>query len=264
MEKLTKLILILFFMPIVTNLNAQSDEQNNKASVELIAQLYAGSVPISQNSPTSSIFSPPGTTNVFFGQRDNPEIQLRYVREVVRDISVYGGLAYGVNFFTSSIQIISASISTTTFRRPSEFITNRHNISYGSVHLGARYTVRVKKNDAFNFSLGGKGIFYPAKDLSLTQNGFSEVRGEEFTFNFEMDPEDTASAFVGGLELDVNFQLGFQNSPLKIMIGITLDRVTSVVRELNSQIVLDSLTTDFRHNFGGARFGGFLGASYAL
>ena len=266
MRIITSLLVLLIGLSMMSSLSAQSeDEQKKKSSFELIAQLYGGNPPSSLDGLTSAFFFAPGTSGVFFNSRINPEVQLRYVQELVEDISVYGGLAYGVTLFTSTLAITSSRPATTAFPTfsVSNFPNVMHRIHYGSLHLGARYRVNIMKDDAFNFSLGGKGIFYPSQDLSVSQAGFSEGRGEDFVFNFEF-MEDPTSKFVVGLELDINYQLGFKKSPVQLLFGITIDRVTTDVRELNSQIVFASETNDFRHSFGGGRVGVYIGVTYAL
>lgn len=267
MRTYTKVLFTFFTLIIVFNLSAQPDGEKKKSSVEIIAQIYGRSGPslIGGGNTSIALFGR-SPISLFIAQRANPEIQVRYIKEMANDFSAYGGFAYGINFLTSSFSFISTSVLGSSVIDASDilFRQNTHRLSYGSAHLGARYTLDIKKNDALNVSFGGRGIYYPGQDLSLSQSGLTPKNGDEYSYNFENSSEDAMDNFVIGFELDINFQLGFKNSPLKFIVGFTIDRVTNPVRELDSELAFQNSRSIFTHSFGSGRVGAFLGASYAL
>lgn len=247
------------------NLNAQTEEQKKKSSLEVTAQLYGGSAPTGVNSGV--LLESVREGGVSFSHRENPEFQIKYTREVVQDVSVYGGLSYGINFFRSSFLIIrgpSSPMPTSSFSNTLFYNNNAyHRVAYTSSHLGVRYTLNIKKNDAFNMSLGWKAIFYPSQNISMTRAGYAPNRFEDFRFTLQPSGS-TESNFTTGLEMDFNYQFGFKDSPLNVVVGVTIDRAINKAIEINSQIVYENSALNFKHNLGGGRIGGFIGMAYAI
>jgi hypothetical protein len=262
MRKLTCLILLSLCFLITSNLLAQSTkEEKKKSSIEVVGQLLGGNAPLDENSRFFFFGSSQEAFINYFG-RINPEIQVRYVQEFIPDLSVYGALSYGVNFFESSLIVLppTSATSSTFF---SDSYNDTHSVSYGSTHIGLRYTVHVGQDDSFNFSLGGKGIFYPKQNSSITRTEFSASRGE--SINYSIEPTiANSSKLVFGPELEANYLLAFKKFPLDMIFGITFDRASTIVSEYNTEVSLTNDTLNFSHDFGGGRAGIFVGLGYDL
>lgn len=243
------------------DLLAQSKEEQRKSSVEVIGQLLGGNAPLNESS-RFIFFGGAQEAFINYFSRINPEIQVRYVKEFVQDLSVYGALSYGVNHFESSLVIIPPpSATSSTFF--SDVYSDAHSVSYVSSHIGLRYSVHVGKDDSFNFSLGGKGIFYPKQNSSIAKTEFSNARGENINYSIESTIA-SSSKFVLGPELEVNYLLAFKKFPIDMIFGITFDRASAIVSEYNAQVAFLNDTLDFTHDFGGGRAGIFVGLGYDL
>lgn len=262
MRKLTCLILLSFCFLITSNLLAQSTTgEKKKSSIEVVGQLLGGNAPLDENA--RFFFSGTGSeASAYYANRINSELQLRYVKVFAQDLSAYGALSYGVNYFSSRLFISPPASATGTFSF-SESYRDRHQVSYGSAHLGLRYTVHVGKNDAFNFSLGGKGVFYPRQNNAVNKTVFSLARGEEISYTIAPTIA-IASELVFGPELEVNYLLAFKKFPIDMIFGLTFDRATAIVSQYRTEVVFNNDTLNFSHDFGGGRAGIFVGLGYDL
>ena len=262
MKTISYALLTFFCLTIMPDLLGQSTkEDKKKSSIEVVGQLLGGNAPLDENS-RFFFFGRSQEASISYYSRINPEIQVRYVKEFVPDLSVYGALSYGVNYFVSRIFIFSPSNATSsTFF--SDSYRDTHSVSYGSSHLGLRYTVHIGKDDSFNFSLGGKGIFYPKQDRTISRAEFSDAKGENISYTIA--PTLAASSkLVFAPELEINYLLAFKKFPLDMIFGLTFDRASAIVSVYNTEVMLPSDTLDFTHDFGGGRAGIFVGLGYDL
>lgn len=261
MKITTYLLLSFFSLSLVSNLAAQCEKKHKKkSSLEIKAQAYRGYVPAN----TVPIFaSDPFVLDmdpvVDYSNRMNPEIQIKYVREIVNDFSAYGALSYGSNLLFSSFRIYPTSDPALAANL--QIVYNKHKATYGASSLGARYTWELGGYSSFSFSLGGKGIYYPVQDLNLTDSGFAINRGQEYSFELKSNLE-ASSKFVIGAELEIAYHLKFTKLPVDMVYGVTADYVRSDVLDLDSQITLGNNTLDFSDQLGGARIGLFAGFTY--
>lgn len=160
MKTITYLLFLFFCFGIMPDLLAQSKQDKKKSSIEIIGQVLSGRTPLEPNS--RFFFAGPTQASLFYFERINPEAQVRYVKDLIPSISVYGSLSYGVNYFRSTL-IIRQGPNTTNPFASSNFFRDWHKVSYASAHVGLRYIVPIGKDDSFNFSLGGKEYFIQNK-----------------------------------------------------------------------------------------------------
>ncbi len=258
MKTITFLLVMFFCLTIIPDLLSQEDEIKKKSSIEIIGQVFSGRVPLEPDS--RFFFTGPTQTSFYYSDRLNPEVQIRYVKELIQSISVYGSLSYGVNYFWSSL-IIREGLNNTSSLVGSNLFRQQHKVSYASGHAGLRYDVPIGKDDSFNFSLGGKGIFYPKQNRTISRAEFSDARGENISYT--VTPTIASSSkFVVAPELEINYLLAFKKFPLDMIFGITFDQASEIVSVYNTAITFPDDTVNFIHDFGGGRTGVFVGLGY--